>query len=385
MKARRAAALAAGVVAVAGIGYAVAALACVRAFARRPPDVTATGTGPAVTLLVPLFGDEPGLAENLRAFVDQDYSGGVQVVFGVHAANDAALPVATAVRDAFPAHEIAISVEAPPAVANPKVANLLAMLRFVRHDVLVLADSDMRVDAGYLRAVTAPLADARTGAVTTLYAGRSCGGVAADLGAAFVNEQFVPAALVASALGPLRHAYGATIALRRATLDALGGFAALGAHLADDHVLGARVAALGLRVVLARYVPRTLVAERTLGALWRHELRWHRTIRSVQPSGYAGLFLTYPVPLAFAAFALAPRARWTQALAVAAVVVRIAIARAASRAFGEAALPLRLVPLRDAFGLAVWACGLGGHRVEWRGAGLQLQGAGELARERPSP
>ena len=379
MNARRVGAIAAGVFAAASIGYAAVALACVRSFARRASDPPSEGA-PPVTLLVPLYGDEPGLADNLRAFADQDYPAPVQIVFGVHAPDDAALPVADGVRAAFPHADIVLSREAPPVTANPKVANLLAMLRFARYDTLVLADSDMRVDRAYLRAVTSPLATAGVGAVTTLYAGRSRGGVAADLGAAFVNAQFVPSALVSSALGPLRHAYGATIALRRATLEAAGGFGALGSHLADDHVLGARVAALGLRVVLARYVPRTLVNERTIAALASHELRWHRTIRAVQPAGYAGLFLTYPVPLALAAFALAPRG-WTGALVAVAVALRVELGRAAAAAFGEPALPFSLIPVRDALGLAVWAWGLTGRRVAWRGAALRLQGAGELARE----
>jgi ceramide glucosyltransferase len=318
------------------------------------------------------------LAENLRAFVEQDHAAAVQVVFGVHAGGDAALPVAEAIRAAFP-DRVTLSVGAPRSVANPKVANLLAMAAHARHETLVLVDSDMRVDASYVRSVTAPLADPRVGAVTCLYGGCSNGGLAGDLGAAFINEQFAPSALVATALGPLRHAYGATIALRRATLAAIGGFAALGPHLADDHVLGQSIAATGLRVVLSRYVPHTLVAERDLPALLRHELRWHRTIRAVAPDGYAGLFLTYPVPLALVAWLCAPRAAWSALLVVAAIVARIVLAQSAARALGVPPLAFALVPLRDALGLAVWACGLSGGAVEWRGEPLQLREGDELA------
>ncbi len=329
-------------------------------------------------MLVPLYGDEPGLAENLQAFVEQDHAAPVQVVLGLHDAADAAFPIAEALRAMFP-QRVTLSVGAPRTVANPKVANLLAMFAHARHETLVLVDSDMRVDRAYVRTVTAPLADPRVGAVTCLYGGRSNGGLAGDLGAAFVNEQFAPSALVSLALGPLRHAYGATIALRRSTLAAAGGFAALGSHLADDHVLGRTIAAAGMRVVLSRYVPHTLVAERSLPALLRHELRWHRTIRAVAPGGYAGLFLTYPVPLALLAWLAAPRAPASAMLVIGAVALRVALARSAARAFGVSALPFALVPLRDALGLAVWACGLTGGTVEWRGASLQLREGDELA------
>jgi ceramide glucosyltransferase len=371
------AAVAAGVLTLAALGYATAALRCTRSFARRNDDVPVYAE--PVSVLVPLFGDEPGLEENLRALVAQDHPAQVQVVCGVHDAADAALAVAEAVRAAFP-DRVTLSVGAPRIVANPKVANLIAMSAHVRHETLVLVDSDMRVDAAYVRTVTAPLADPTVGAVTTLYGARSNGSVTGALGAAFVNEQFAPAALVSAALGPLRHAYGATIALRRSTLAAAGGFAALGPHLADDHVLGRAVTELGLRVVLSRYVPHTFVGERDLGALVRHELRWHRTIRAVAPGGYAGLILTYPVPLAFLTWMCAPR-RWESlVLVVAAFAVRVAVARSAARALRIAPLPAALVPLRDALGLAVWACGLRGGSVEWRGEPLQLREGDALAR-----
>ena len=373
---RSVAAIAAGTLAVAALGYATAAIACTRSFARRNGNAPARAE--AVSVLVPLYGDEPGLAENLRAFVEQDHPAPVQVVLGLHDAADGALAFAEALRAAFP-RRVTLSVGAPRTVANPKVANLIAMSAHVRHETLVLVDSDMRVDAAYVRTVTAPLADPTVGAVTCLYGGRSNGSLAGALGAAFVNEQFAPSALVSTALGPLRHAYGATIALRRATLAAVGGFAALGAHLADDHVLGRSIAVLGLRVVLSRYVPHTLVGERDLPALLRHELRWHRTIRAVAPGGYAGLFLTYPIPLALLTWACAPRRPASVLLVLAAIAARVVLARSAARALHIVPLPTALVPLRDALGLAVWACGLTGGTVEWRGEPLELREGDELA------
>jgi ceramide glucosyltransferase len=372
---RGAAAAAAATLSFASLAYAAVALGALEAFRRRP-DVRTASPAPDVTILVPLFGAEPGLEQNLRAFAAQESPAAVQLVLGVHDAGDAALPIAEAVRAAFP-ERVTLSVGAPRRVANPKVANLLAMLAHARHETLVLADSDMRAGPGYLRTVCAPLGDPAVGAVTCLYAGVADGGFAARLGAAFVNEQFAPSALVASVLAPLRHAYGATIALRRATLEAAGGLAALGPHLADDHVLGARVAALGLRVVLAREVPHTRIADRDLAALWRHELRWHRTIRAVQPSGYATMFLTYPLPLALAGLAFAPRSRGARAVLIAAAGMRVLLARRSARAFGVRPSPAWLVPFRDAFGFAVWARGLAGGPVDWRGEEFML-GAGDL-------
>src|SRR6516165_4011812 len=168
---------------------------------------------PPVSLLKPLHGAEPGLYENLRSFAEQDYRV-VQVVLGVNGANDSALPVAEALIRDLPASDIALVLDPPVRGSNLKVANLENMLAAARHDILVISDSDMRVDRRYLGAVTAPLRDPRTGLVTCLYEGVSTGGFWSELGALHINFGFLPSALVAAALGIGHGCFGATIALR---------------------------------------------------------------------------------------------------------------------------------------------------------------------------
>ena len=104
----------------------------------------------------------------------------------------------------------------------------------------------------------------------------------------FMTEQFIPSVFVNQLFGPSRHCLGPTNALRSSVLAAVGGFEALAPHLADDFMLGNFVAARGLRVVISRHVIRTIVSDSSLPRLWNHESRWHRTIRGVQPAGYAG-------------------------------------------------------------------------------------------------
>ena len=134
--------------------------------------------------------------------------------------------------------------------------------------------------------------------------------------------------------------------------------------------------------MISKYVIRTMVSDSTLPILWEHELRWHRTIRGLQPLGYAGMFLTFPVPLALLALAFAPHRKPAALLLACAVAARIALQRVAARALGVPPAALWLIPARDAFGLAVWARGLTGHDVRWRGAPLQM-GTGDLLEERP--
>lgn len=377
---RRAAALTVEIAAIASLGYTVAAIAASAHFGRRGRE-EASGQ-PPVTLLVPLRGAEPLLEENLRAFAEQNYPE-LQLVLGVARADDAALPIARTVAAAFPERRIDIDVGEVAGARNPKLANVLSMMRLVRNSTLILADSDTRVDADYVRAVTAPLQSPEIGAVTCLFAGVPDGTFAAKLGAMFMNEQFIPSALVDRLFGPLRHCFGPTNAFRSAVLQSIGGFDALAPHLADDFMLGHFIAGRGLRVVISKYVIRTMVSDSTLRVLWEHELRWHRTIRGLQPLGYAGMFLTFPVPLALLAFALASRRVRAGTLLATAILGRIALQRVAANALDVRPAALWMIPARDCFGLAVWARGLTGHDVRWRGAPLQMAD-GDFLEERPT-
>jgi ceramide glucosyltransferase len=380
VKVARILAAALDVAAIAAVAYTAVAIVSVARFRRREPEPDNLDQ-PPVSVLVPLHGAEPGLEENLRSFAVQDYPA-YQLVLGVARADDGALAIAQRVAAALPDRDIEINVGEVPSARNPKIANVLSMMRLVRHHVLIMADSDTRVEPTYVRSVTAPLREPSVGVVTCLFAGVPDGSFSSKLGAMFMNEQFIPSVLVNELLGPPRHCLGPTNAVRSAVLADVGGFEALAPHLADDFMLGNFIAARGLGVVISRHIIHTMVSDSSLPVLWNHELRWHRTIRGVQPAGYAGMFLTYPVPLALLALVLAPRPRRVAMLLIAALA-RIVLQRVAARALGVAPAPAWLVPPRDLFGISVWACGLTGKAVRWRDAQLQIESGDLLAKRSP--
>jgi ceramide glucosyltransferase len=249
---------------------------------------------PPVSVLKPLFGAEPGLAENLRSFADQDYPD-CQIVLGLRDRTDPALPIARALIRERPERDIVLVVDSRTGGSNLKVANLENMLPAARHDLIVIADSDMRVTPDYLRAVTAPLADRRVGLVTCLYHGVSAGGLWSVLAALHINYSFLPGALAGAALGVGGGCFGATLAVRRDVLERIGGFARLRNELADDHRMGSAVRRLGLATVLSPYIVENRVSEPSLASLWRHELRWARTSKEMAPAGFAGSLITHTI------------------------------------------------------------------------------------------
>lgn len=363
--------------AAAGVGYLGFALARVRRFAARPRRPA--HALPAVSILKPLYGVEDGLFENLCSFCEQDYPD-FEVVLGVGDAGDPALEIARRVAARFPDRARLAIGDGAPHARNPKVANLTGMLGIARDgEIVVIADADMRVAPGYLRSIVAPFEDSAIGAVTCLYAGSPQAGVASILGAMFINEQFAPSVLVAGALEPLRYCFGATIALRRSVLDALGGFAAVGMHVADDHLLGKLVTDRGLRIALSDYVVENIVSEPDLRTLWSRELRWSRTIRSVRPLGHAFSFLTFGLPLAAVAALLSRRNRSGAILLGAALALRVALHYETNAALGVPRTgSALLIPLRDALSLAVWVAAFFDRAVDWRGQRLELDSQGDI-------
>jgi ceramide glucosyltransferase len=363
--------------------YVVGATRAVLRFALRPPmgaDMGAAPTcGPPVTVLKPLHGAEPVLYENLRSFAEQDYPE-FQLVLGVRDRTDSALPVARALIADLPGRDIELVIDPRAAGRNLKVANLENMLPAARHELIVVADSDMRVGQDYLRAVTEPLADPRTGVVTCLYKGIPVGGVWSQLAALHINFGFLPSALVGDALGIGGGCFGATIALRRAVLERIGGFARVRNELADDHRIGAAARGLGLKTVLSPYVVANLVSEPSLASLWRHELRWARTSRAMAPAGYAGSVATHTVALAaLAAAASGSGAVWE--IVLLSLVMRWISAALIARALDLPRTGLWLLPLRDVLSFAVFLASFCGRSVSWRDQLFRVEPSGRISIE----
>ncbi len=340
------------------------------------------GAAPAVTILKPLHGDEVGLYDNLVSFCEQDYSGEVQIVFGVENPNDPAIAVVERLRAAYPGLAIELVVEPRAMGSNPKVANLINMAPRIAHDTLVLADSDIRVPRDYLSRLAGAL-ERWGGAVSCPYYGIGIGNLWSKLAQLTIDSHFLPGVVTGTRLGLSRPCLGSTIALRRSLLLAIGGFEPLADCLADDYVLGELVRQHGEPVTLLPMVVGHVCGESSLTELWRHELRWALTIRTVDPLGYFGWGVTHAFPLALIAWALGGGwlAIW---LGLAALVCRAVLIFAAERGYGLPVHPYWLIPVRDLLSFAVFITGFVARDVSWRGHHYELMSEGILKSDRRS-
>lgn len=367
----------AGLLALAGSATTILAARAVRRFGQQRP--LAAPALPA-SILKPLHGAEPGLADNLLATLDQRHAAPVQILFGVPDGADTAGPVAEAAMAARPGIPARLIRDARQHGPNRKVSQLINLAGQAGQEVLVVADADMHMPPDWLTAVTAPLANPEIGLVTCLYRGEPAdAGLWSRLAALGIDWQFLPNACLGEAMGRANGCYGATMALRAETLARIGGFQAVADLLADDHALGAAVRRLGLRVEVAPVLPGHVMAEPSLSALLRHELRWARTLRALDPMGYLGMGITYPLVPGLIAALLLPSPWGWLALAVA-LLARAGIALVVDRVLGK---PWRLarillLPLRDLLSFAIWGAGLARGTVTWQGRRYRMRPDGSM-------
>jgi ceramide glucosyltransferase len=365
------------VLALAGLAYLLFAIASTVGIARRPLP-PAPNAAPSVTILKPLHGAEPGLLENLASFCRQHYGGPVQMICGVQNDADPAIAVVRELQAAFPGHEIQLVVDATQHGTNRKVSNLINMSRAARHELIVLADSDMRVGPDYLGHLAGALDRPGVGAVTCLYHGVPGGdSVWSQLSSLAIDSHFLASVAVGTGLGLAKPCFGSTIALRRDTLEAIGGFAIVADELADDYALGAAVRQRGLAVAIPPFTIGHVFNERSAAELARQELRWARTIRRIDPAGHAGSAMSHPLAFSILAAILLPGALSYGAVA-AAILLRIGVCLAVEACFGIRRHPYWLVPARDLLSFGLFLASFAGRGVSWRGHSYGVTPGGVL-------
>ena len=348
-----------------GSAYAVAAGVFAGRLGKASPS--AASDPPGLTLLKPLRGGEIGLQSNLESFLGQDYAGPVQMVCGVQDPGDPALEAVEAVRRAHPDAEIAVVIDPAVHGANRKVSNLINMLASARHETLVLSDADIAVRPQYLARVASALAEPGVGAVTCYYRGQARAGPASVLAAMGVSYGFMPNVILGVALGLAKPCMGSTIAIRRRTLEAIGGLEALNDVLMDDYDIGRAVRAKGWRVALPAFLVDHGCSETSLGEVIAHEMRWAVTVRMIDPAGHVGSVVTHALAWALIGVILTAGAPAGWAILILAMACRLWLKWRIDHAAGASSGSALLLPIRDIMSFAIFSASLFARAVYWRG------------------
>ena len=361
---------------------------------KRREDQAAAEFLPAVSMLKPLHGTEPGMERNLETFFEQEYPE-FELLFCARHETDEGLRLARRVGERYPGVDARYVTcgEPLPQFHNAKVFSLAKLDAVARHELLITSDADVRVTKDYLRRMVQNLKDPRVGLASCVYLGTAEGtasaaaGFSSQLDAVGKSVEMTSGVLVADMLEGTKFALGATMAVRKESFRKVGGFEELGQFYADDFVLGNRLAAQGTGVLLATHVIRLMVQDTPFGLSFRNQLRWMQSTRRSRPWGHLGSGLTFAVPFGLLGllWGLLSGHAWLGPVWLAAMVVnRWLQAGVVLRAMGDAGWVrgMMIYPLRDLLGSLLWVGSYGGDRFYYRGKIYTLKEGGRVEEPR---
>ena len=339
---------------------------------------------PALSVLKPLSGSAPALYENIRAHALQDYPE-YELLFGVSDGSDGRDSAAEAVRRLareFPRLRIELVECGSSPEGNPKVFVLEKLAAQARYDLLLVNDSDIRVGSGYFRRIVSDLSRDGVGLVSCLYRVRPGGTFPSLIEALWISTEYQGQVLLGRSLQGMQFALGATMLLRRGDLARIGGFQRIRPFLADDYVLGNLISSGGQEVALSTHAVETLLPPDSCKAVWRHLLRWSRTIRVMRPWGHAGLIVTHGTVWSLLALAVGSQSVVLTTMALCCLIPRFVAACLVADCVDSREVKRRLwlLPLADVLAFLVWLASFFGSRVHWRGNQFLLDRRGRMTR-----
>lgn len=360
--------------------YQFLALVCLGRFFRPSASAPPMATGPGITVFKPLKGLSPFSQECLKSFLTQNYHS-YQVLFGVRDPDDPVLALLRELARAYPRCDLSVVICPDDLGLNPKISTLRQLMPRARYDLLVIADGDVKVGPDYLAQVAAAFRQPGVGLVSCPYRAGPSHTLGSALEALTIAADFIPSVAVANYVEGIRFALGATMALTRQALTAIGGLAPLADFLADDYQLGFRVAQAGLKVKILPYVVETNNPAMSVRDYLSHQLRWARTYRICRPAGYLAYGITHALVYSLGILLGAGLAPWAWGLAAATLVLRGALAGFSERRCLKGELPLwafALLPVKDLLAFGLWLASFLGSRVNWAGRAFRVTPAGKL-------
>ena len=360
---------------------------------------------PAVTLLKSLKGADAATEDCLRSWFAQDYTGEVQILFGVASTEDPVCEIVRKLIREFPERDAQLVMVPQLIGASAKVSKLAELEKLAKHDLLVVSDADVRVQPDFLASAVAPLREPGVGLINCFYRLANPSTLAMQWEAIAINADFWSHVLQSQTLNPLDFALGAVMLVRRGPLEEIGGFKSLADCLADDYQLGNRISRNGHRILLSPIVVECWDPPMGWRAVWKHQLRWARTIRVCQPLPYFFSILNNAGFWAVVCFLIglmeirAARITFFHEQDVWAghihlpilltiggicVLVRVMIANSLQSRLTQSSSHRRyfwLAPVKDVLHTAIWLCAFMGNHIEWRGQKYRLRRDGTLVKD----
>jgi ceramide glucosyltransferase len=369
----------------AGCVYSLMATISVALFFRKRKDLAGPQISSAVpvSILKPLKGHDAELGHNILSFCEQDYKES-EVLLGINRPGVNEIAEIQAMSESLYENNVRVITSYTEIGVNRKVSNMHALFEASKNQLIVLSDSDMRVDRTYLNTIVAEYqSEENVGMVTCLYKITKPKSAGAAFESLSIALDFLPSVLVARWLEGISFGLGASMLLSRKGLEEIGGFKEVADYIADDYQIGNRLSKLGYRILISRYVVEDVAGPMTFAEYFGHQLRWARTIKVSRPAGFAGSGITHILPFAFMLSVLWGFSGISLALLAAVFMLRLATAVVVYKSVIKSPGWLKwilLLPFKDILSFIIWIVGLFGSKVQWRGEKFRIYRSGKITK-----
>ncbi len=339
------------------------------------PSCSSSSHLPPVSILKPLRGLDDNLFDNLSSFCTQDYPE-YEILFALQDRNDPAYKVAQKVQEKYPDANITIVVERCNAGLNPKVNNLIPAYRKSRHPYILISDSNVMVGLDYLRQIAVHTQDPGVGLVSNVIRGVGGRSFGAKLENLHLNSFVIGSVSFLDRFLDMPCVVGKSMLMKKADLDALGGFQAFKDILAEDFIIGREMTRAGKKVALSNYLINNVNEFWDVKRFLNRHTRWGKLRWRIGGFKYLSEILANPIFVASIPLFTVP-SKMTFSFAGLIAFMKIfgdmiigRTIRPQNRELwlpGESVLSYLLVPIKDLLIGLVWFVPLVSATVVWRG------------------
>jgi ceramide glucosyltransferase len=337
-----------------------------------PPDSGEStrfpGFFPPVSILKPLKGLDDGLFDNLESFCKLDYPQ-YELIFSLQNQNDPAYKVVKKIQEKYPSRDITIAVEYCNEGLNPKVNNLISAYKRAKYDLILISDSNVRVEKQYLADITWHMDDPSVGLVSNMIRGLGGRSLGAHMENLHLNSFIVGSVCFLDKYLKMPCVVGKSMLMRKAELEDIGGFGSVKDFLAEDYIIGKRIHELGKRVVLSSHLINNVNEYWGIKRFINRHTRWGKLRWQIGGAKYLSELAGNAVFMSFVPIVIMPISKVSLLLAAAVSSLKIVHDLYIGKKLRADMHPLLylLSPVKDLIVGLIWFVPILSNTVAWRG------------------
>jgi len=334
---------------------------------------------PPITLLKPLKGVDAFTRKCIESWILQDYPGEIQILMGAASPEDPVCKLVMELKQQYPDRDVQLVICKANLAINAKVSTLIQLEGYIKNEQVIISDADVLVPFDFLKQISRSYCG-NPGLINCLYRHANPSTLSMHMEAIAMNADFRSQVAQSLKVMEMDYALGAVMATSREWLSKVGGFQSIGDYLADDFQLGNQIHKKGGKIVLSHAIVDCYSPPMNFVQVWKHQLRWARTIRHCKPLPYALSILSNSTIWPVFLNALYPQSSSWILLGIS-ITLRSLTAVGLQIHFegtGRALPYFWLVPIKDMIQFLWWLFSFMGNRIEWRGETYRILEGGKL-------